>query len=220
MELFELKATMREKTGNGPARVLRREGKLPVILYGPNTETTKLSVNAHQLDLIIKKSMGRQLLVNLMVENGEKANHSVMLKELQVHPITRAPIHADFYAISMDRKITVNVPVITTGHAKGVEAGGILQVVRRELEAYCYPNQIPDSVVVDVTDMEIGDSVHIEELEVEGDVEFPADVNFTVVTVSAPHREELPEEEEEELEGEEEGEEGEEGSSEDEEKEE
>ena len=213
MELVELKASLREKTGNGPARTLRREGKLPVVLYGPDTENTKLSVSAHDLQFIIKKSKGSQLLVNLMIENGGQANHSVMLKELQVHPVSRAPIHADFYAISMDRKIHVTVPVTTTGHSIGVEAGGILQVVRRELEAYCYPNQIPDSVELDVTDMEIGDSIHIEEIQVEG-VEFPADVNFTVVTVSVPHREELPEEgEEEEVEeGLEAGEEGEEGA--------
>ncbi len=210
MELVELKASLRDKTGNGPARTLRREGKLPVVLYGPDTENTKLSVITHELENIIKKSKGSQLLVNLVVENGVKPNHSVMLKELQVHPVSRAPIHADFYAISMDRKIYVTVPVTTTGVSKGVEEGGILQVVRRELEAYCYPNKIPDSVTVDVTDMEIGDSVHIEDIEVEG-VEFPAEVNFTVVTVSVPHREELPEEEVEEgeegLEAAEEGEE-------------
>ncbi|MFP4346678.1 MAG: 50S ribosomal protein L25 [Thermodesulfobacteriota bacterium] len=212
MELVELKASLREETGNGPARTLRREGKLPVILYGPDTENTKLSVSAHDLQNIIKKSKGSQLLVNLVVENGGQANHSAMLKELQVHPVSRSLIHADFYAISMDRKIHVTVPVTTTGSSKGVEEGGILQVVRRELEAYCYPNKIPDSVIVDVTDMEIGDSVHIEDIEVEG-VEFPAEVNFTVVTVSVPHREELPEEGEEEVEeGLEAGEEGEESA--------
>lgn len=199
MELSELKASLREKTGNGPARTLRREGKLPVVLYGPDTENTKLAVSAHDLQNIIKKSKGSQLLVNLVVENGGQTKHSVMLKELQLHPVSRAPIHADFYAISMDRKIHVTVPVTTTGISKGVEEGGILQVVRRDLEAYCYPNKIPDSVTVDVTDMEIGDSVHIEDIEVEG-VEFPAEVNFTVVTVSVPHREELPEEAEEEAE--------------------
>lgn len=222
MELVDLKASLRKETGNGPARTLRREGKIPVVLYGPDTENTKLSVSAHDLQYIIKKSKGSQLLVNLLVENGGQANHSVMLKELQVHPVSRAPIHADFYAISMDRKIHVTVPVTTTGFAKGVEAGGILQVVRRELEAYCFPNKIPDSVELDVTDMEIGDSIHIEEIEAEG-VEFPADVNFTVVTVSLPHREELPEEgeEEEELEeGLEAGEEGEEPASDEEESEE
>jgi large subunit ribosomal protein L25 len=204
LELLELKAATRDARGNGPARSLRREGKIPAVLYGPNTETTSISVVAHDLDKIIKKAMGRQLLVNLVFEKNGKTNHSVMLKELQVHPVSRKLIHADFYAISMDRKIHVSVPVSTTGTAKGVEAGGILQIVRRELEAYCYPNQIPDTVELDVTDLEIGDSIHIEDIKVEGDVEFPADVNFTVVTVSMPLREEAAEGEAEASEGDEE----------------
>ncbi|MDM8536827.1 50S ribosomal protein L25 [Desulfobacterales bacterium HSG17] len=182
MELLDLKASVRTATGNSPARALRRDGKIPAILYGPDTKPVKLAIITRELEDAMKKSKSSQMLLNLVVENGEKAGHMVMLKDLQIHPVKRSFIHADFYEVSMDRKIKVMVPVTTKGKCIGVELGGMLQVIRRELEALCFPNDIPESVEIDVTDMDAGDSVHIEDISIEG-VEFPADVNFTVLTV-------------------------------------
>jgi large subunit ribosomal protein L25 len=206
LELLELKASVRTATGNSPARALRRDGRIPAILYGPDTEPVKLSVDVKELENTFKMSKSSQMLLNLIIENGEQASRTVMLKEMQTHPLKQSYIHADFYEISMDRKIRVMVPVTTTGKSVGVELGGMLQIIRRELEVLCYPNDIPEKVEIDVTELDSGDSVHINEISVEG-VEFPADVNFTILTILSGKIEE----EEEIEEGEElgEGEEGE-----------
>lgn len=199
MDITDLKAIKREKTGNGPAKVLRREGRIPSVLYGPKSQPVNLSVATVDFEKILKDK-GAQALINLVVEEGEGAKN-VMIKELQQHPISGELIHLDFYEVSMDRKIKVNVPVTTTGKSKGVELGGMLQIIRRELEVYCYPNQIPEEIVIDIADMDIGDSFHVEDLELEGDVEIPAEVNFTVLTILSQVAEEEEEvEEEEELE--------------------
>jgi len=182
LELLDLKASVRTETGNSPARALRRDGRIPAILYGPDTKPVMLSVISKELEDAMKKTKSSQMLLNLIVENGDKASHTVMLKELQTHSVRRTFIHADFYEVSMDRKIKVMVPVTTKGKCIGVELGGMLQVIRRELEALCLPNDIPESVEIDVTDLDAGDSVHIQDISIEG-VDFSADVNFTVLTV-------------------------------------
>jgi large subunit ribosomal protein L25 len=127
-----------------------------------------------------------------------------MIRELQVHPVSGNPLHVDFYEVDMKRKINVSIPVVTVGKSQGVVLGGMLQLVRRELEVLCLPDEIPESIEVDITDLEIGDSLHVDEIEVGENIEIPADVNFTVITVLAPTLEEEEEEEEEEgVEGEE-----------------
>ncbi|MEE8542014.1 MAG: 50S ribosomal protein L25/general stress protein Ctc [Desulfobacterales bacterium] len=202
MEFLELKVNKRKSVGNGPARVLRREKKTPAVLYGPQIESILLTVNNADLENAIKKSKGGQVFINLMIQNGKAVNHYAMIKELQTHPVSGDFLHVDFYEIALERKIKVGVPVVTKGKSKGVELGGVLQLVRRELEVSCLPAQIPEAIEIDITDLDIGDSVHVEEIHLEGDVEFEADVNFTVVTVLSPKVEEEEEEVEEEAEAE------------------
>lgn len=188
--------------GNGPARALRREKKIPAVLYGPQTESVLLTVNNADLENAIKKSKGGQVFINLIIQNGKAVNHHAMIKELQTHPVSGEFLHVDFYEIALERKITVGVPIVTKGKSKGVELGGMLQVVRRELEVSCLPAQIPDAIEIDITELDIGDSVHVEEIHLEGEIEIEADVNFTVVTVLSPKVEEEAEEVEEEAEAE------------------
>lgn len=198
MELIELNANIRTKTGNGPARVLRREERIPAILYGPGMDPVKLSVPTRDLERGLKKSTSAQPLFNLTVQNGENVTHAVMIKELQTNPISREYLHVDFYKIAMDRKIRVNVPVVTTGKCKGVEMGGLLQIIRHELEVECLPMETPDTIQVDITDLEMGDSIHVEEISLPDGVELQTDVNFTVITVLSPKKETGAAEEEEE----------------------
>jgi large subunit ribosomal protein L25 len=198
LELLELKAKTREQAGKGHAHALRQQGRVPAVLYGPDTEVVSLSVSAHDLELLLKKSDSRQQLVNLSLEEGGAAR-SAMIKELQTHPLSDALLHVDFYEVAMDRKIRVRVPVVVTGDAIGVEMGGMLQIVRRELEVLSLPLEVPESIVIDITGLDIGDSVHVNEIPLEGDIEIPADVNFTVLTVLSPKMEAEPEEEEDEL---------------------
>ena len=206
MEQIELKAIIRKTTGNSPARALRREGRIPAVLYGPGTEPVLLSVSTGDFEEVLKKGNISQVLLNLIIQNGKTFSKSAVIKELQTHPVSQDFLHIDFYEIDMKRKIKVNIPVVTKGKSKGVELGGVVQIIRHELEVLCFPGEIPEEIEIDITDLDMGDSIHVEEIHLEGDMEIQAEVNYTVLTVLSPKvEEEEVEEEEEELE---EGEEG------------
>jgi len=201
LNTIELKANIRKTTGNGPARALRRQGLTPAILYGRNTEPIMLSVNTNSLENVLKNENIGQALFNLVIKNGKTIQKTAMIKELQTMPVSDTLIHVDFYEVAMDRKIVVSIPVVVTGKSKGVEVGGVLQVVRRELEVLCYPGEIPESIEIDITNLEIGDSVHVDEIPLSENIELADEGNFTILTVVSPHvEEEEVEEEEEELE--------------------
>ena len=198
MDLIELKTKIRTTTGNGPARRLRMSEQIPAVLYGQKTEPVLLSVNKGDLEQVFKKGGIGQVILNLVIQkNDETTTRPAMIKELQTHPLSRNFIHIDFYEIKMDQKITAKIPVVTTGMAKGVELGGILQIIRRELEVECLPLAVPESIEIDISDLDIGDSIHVGQIRVEGEIEFLEDDNYTVVTVLSPKMEEEPEEEEE-----------------------
>ncbi len=196
MEKFELKVTVRNTTGNSPARELRRGGHMPAVLYGPQTEPILLTVNIREFEQIIKNSNIGSIILNLVIQNGKKITKPAMVKELQSHPVSGNLLHVDFYEIDMQRKINVMIPVVAKGISKGVELGGMMQIVRREIEVLCMPGDIPESIEIDITDLDIGDSLHVEEIPLGDNIEIPADVNFTVVTVLSPKVEAIEEEEE------------------------
>lgn len=201
MELNEINANIRTTTGNGPARVLRREGRIPAILYGTATDPVLLSVDIKELEQAFKKAASLQALLNLVVHDSETYMKPVIVKELQTHPTTEAFLHADFYEIDMENKITVNVPILPVGKSKGVEEGGLLQSIRRELEITCFPNQIPAAIEVDVTDLVIGDSLHVKSIPLPEGVEIQTETDFTVLTVISAKVEIEEPEIEEEIEG-------------------
>ena len=200
MKTIKLKANTRTQVRNGLSRALRKKDRLPAIIYGSNTEPILLSLDTADLEQALKKGNSRQILLNLVIQDGKTINKSAMIKELQVHPVFQTFLHVDFYEIAMDRKIKIKVPVVTVGKSKGVELGGTLQIIRREVDVLCLPLQIPNRFEVDITDLDIGDSIHVKEIRLEGDIELASDINFTVVTVLAPKVEEVEEVEEEELE--------------------
>lgn len=210
MEFIKLEADSRKETGKGPARTVRRAGRIPAVLYGPKTDPFNLTVEANALEQAIKKCKGSQIFLQLEVDGEGGSVHRVMVKELQRHPVSMNPLHADFYEIPMDRKMQFKVPVVTTGKCRGEEDGGILQIIRHELDIVCLPDKIPENIELDVTDLGIGDSIHVKDIPVEEGVEILADVDFTVATVSSPVAEKAAEEAEE-GEGEIEGQAGEEG---------
>jgi large subunit ribosomal protein L25 len=208
LERIELQTTVRKTTGNSPARSLRRSGQIPAVLYGPKIEPVLLAVNIKDLENVLKQGNAFQMILNLVIQNGKKRTKAAMVKELQTHPVSGNFIHIDFYEIDMKRQINVMVPVITKGQSVGVENGGMLNIVRREIELLCLPGDIPEAIEIDITDLEIGDSIHIEDIPLGENVEVSADFNFTVVTVLSPtvEEEEVVEEEEGELEAGEEAE--------------
>jgi len=211
LELLELKAVTRTDAGKGQARTLRREGRLPAVLYGPNTDPVMLSVDTSELEDILKGGGAGQAVLNITVDGGKKT-HTAMIKELQASPLSREYIHVDFYEVDMKRKINVMVPVTTTGKCIGIEMGGMIQLIRRELEVLCLPGEIPESIEIDITELNIGDSVHVKDVKLDGDVEIPHDVDFTILTILSAKMAEEEVEEEELEEGEEGVEEGEEAA--------
>lgn len=184
MELIELKAKTREKTGKGAARKLRSANGVPAIMYGVRTDPVMLSLDATDLDKIIRENGSSGLFFSLKLDGaGQKA---VLLKDLQMDPFGMKYFHADFQEIDMDSKISVVVPVETEGVCKGVKEGGILQIIRRELEVLCKPGDTPESVVIDISDLDIGDAVHVADIDLGDAVEIPHEVNFTVITIVPP----------------------------------
>ena len=183
MEILELNATMRTSAGNSPSRALRREGNIPAVLYGPGSESVLLSISSLDLEHALKKGVVSQIIFNLAVQNAQTGSRTAMIKEMQIHPMSRKFLHVDFYEISKDRKITVNVPVVVKGKAKGIEEGGMLQIIEREIEVLCLPFEVPESIQIDITDLGIGDSIHVKDLKVAENVEIPADNNYTILTI-------------------------------------
>ncbi|WP_373501626.1 50S ribosomal protein L25 [Desulfococcus sp.] len=193
MELIELKANVRTERKKGPSRRLRADGRIPAVLYGPGAETIALSIDTTELDKAIKSRTGSQAFFNMTIEGGDISTKTAMIKHLQIHPVTRHMIHADFYEIAMDRKIRAMAPVTVTGKCIGVENGGMLQIIRRELEVLCFPNQMPEEIEIDITELDMGDSVHIQDIVTEEGIEFPHDANFTVLTILSGRPEEAGE---------------------------
>ncbi|VEN73461.1 50S ribosomal protein L25 [Candidatus Desulfarcum epimagneticum] len=206
MNLIDLKVAGRTAGDGSSPGALRNEGRIPAILYGPSTENAPLSVETAEFEDVLRAGGSGQTLLNLVMENGE--SKQVMIKELQRHPLTRKALHIDFYAFDVKKKMKVKVPVATVGACVGVEMGGILQLIRREVELLCLPLEMPEVIEVNVTEMTVGDSLHVQEIELPDGVEIVSDVNYTIVTVLSPkvEEEEVPDEEEEgeEIEGEEE----------------
>ncbi len=213
MELIDLKAEIRKEKGKGAGRALRRNQRVPGIVYGSKTDPVMISVSMPDLDKVVRENGFSGVFLSLSVEGDNKKSRSVMLRETQMDIFATAYFHVDFHEIDMDTEVTVNVAVEPVGEPKGVSEGdGMLQIIRRELEVVCKPADMPESIEVDVTDLDVGDSVHVSEIRVGENIEIPYEVDFTVLTVSMPTYE--AEEEEEELleEGEELGEEGEEAA--------
>ena len=196
MELIELNAKKRDVKGKGAARKLRKSLQIPAIVYGVGTEPAKISLETAEFDRIIRENGTTGLFLNLKIDSGEKK--AVMLKELQMDPMGLQYFHVDLYQVDMDEKVSVSIPVDTTGTSEGVKEGGLLQIIRRELQILCKPADTPDSIVLDISGMNIGDAIHVEDIDLGDAIEIPHDVNFTVITIVPPTTEEDEAETEEE----------------------
>jgi large subunit ribosomal protein L25 len=200
LDLINFNVNPRTTKGDGSAKALRREGSAPAVLYGPKSEPVLLSVNCHAMEQLLRTASIGQTLLNIQIEDGS-APKPAIIKEMQRNVLTGEILHIDFYEVDMDRKIRVQIPIVATGMSKGVEMGGMLQIIRRDVEVLCYPNQIPDEIVVDITDVDVGESVHVEDLPLVEGVEIPHEANFTLLTILAAKavEEEVVEEEGEEI---------------------
>ncbi|WP_428103772.1 50S ribosomal protein L25/general stress protein Ctc [Candidatus Palauibacter sp.] len=204
-ESAKLTARTRSTSGKGAARQLRRSGQLPAVVYGRRDETESLALDTHELSRLLSKIHAATTVIDLEVDGGEP--RPVLIREIQRHPYRPQLLHVDFFEIRADVKIRVPVPVHLVETPAGVEMGGMLQFLRHELEVECLPNEIPSGFEVDVSALEIGDSLHVSDVDA-GGVEILEDETVTICTVVPPALEEEEEVDEEldeevEVEGEE-----------------
>jgi large subunit ribosomal protein L25 len=191
MEKPVLNAEVREQKGKEIAKKLRTKGLIPAVFYGPHSETLALMVDPKELSNTLRTEAGKNVIIDLNIRKGEESfQKMVMLKEIQIHPLQRRTLHADFYEVSMDEMITLEVPVHLLGKSEGVKVGGILEQVLRTIQIQCFPGDIPRSIDVDVSPLKIGDSIHVKELQLEKG-RILSDLNFTVATVVPPAAEEV-----------------------------
>ena len=184
---FDLAVTVREKSGKGAARQLRRSGKVPGVLYGQG-ECLLLTIEPEPLTKILKSQAGSTALITLTV-NGAKAKpkRTALLRDFQVDPVEGHVLHADLFEISMDKPIRVKVPVHVTGSTPaGVKEGGILHYNTRELHVECLPGALPDHIEVDASALAIGQGVHLKEMTKLEGVRFLDDPDQMVVSVAVP----------------------------------
>ena len=186
MATVELKATARMEAGKGVARKTRREGSFPAVLYGKGEEPQPISVRYSDFYPVIRTAAGENVILDLEIDGPKKMSCKAIIRDIQYHPVKREILHADFQHISLTKEITVSVPIEIVGEAVGVKtSGGILEIVLREIEVECLPVYIPDAIRVDVSQLEVGNSVKAGDLKVEN-ASMTTDAGSTVLTIVAP----------------------------------
>jgi large subunit ribosomal protein L25 len=191
MEIRELTVERREGRGKAAAKRLRREGRVPAILYGAVSEPLPLSVAPKDVQRVLHAHAGGGVLVNLRLP-GETEARTAVVRDLQFHPVRETLIHVDLQAVRMDEEITVEVPIHTVGEAAGVkEQSGILAVLLRTVEVAGLPMVIPERLDVDVSSLRIGDVLTVSDLKLPEGVRVTTPASQAVVTVSPPAAEEV-----------------------------
>ena len=185
-DALTLPAEARERAGKGASRQLRRQGRVPAVIYGGKEEPTMIHVEEKELIKQLDTGHFMNSIVELEVD-GKKLR--TLPKDVALHPVTDRPIHVDFLRLAKGAKIDVNVPVVFTNEeaSPGLKKGGVLNVVRHELELVCENDKIPGEIEVDVTGKEVGDSIHISEVQLPAGSESAiTDRDFTIATLVAP----------------------------------
>ncbi len=191
MEKLVLTAQHREETGKGSGRRLRAQGMLPAVVYGENKKPEHVTINRHDLQRLMHHGTGEGTIISLKIKGSKAAKEQkVLIRDIQKDPVTMYPIHADFYRVSLTKKLKVEVPVRALGTPEGVKAGGILEYLTRTIEIKCLPTAIPRNIEVDVSDLAINSSIHVSDLKVAEDVEILSDPETALFTVLPPRVEE------------------------------
>ena len=184
---FDITVEAREAVGKGVARTLRRQGKIPGILYGQG-ECVSLTVDPAAIRKVLHSDSGSNSLLNLSIaKGGTEMKRTAMLKDYQVDPITGALLHTDLFEVAMDKPVRVRVPVAVTGGTPvGVAEGGVLQHNSRELHVECLPGRIPTQITVDPTALKINQGIHVKDVPLAPGITILDDPNMMVVSITAP----------------------------------
>ncbi|MDK2820643.1 MAG: large subunit ribosomal protein [Clostridia bacterium] len=201
MQSQTLAAEIRSKVGKQSAQKLRREGRLPGILYGKEAGNVPIYVSAKELEGILDRE-GDNALIKLITEGDEQKEFFTVVREVQRHPYRNQLIHADFYQVSLKEKIKSTVPVVLEGEAKGVKEGGILQHGAREIEVESLPVHLPESITVDISNLGLGENLTVGDINLPGEVKIITEPNVVIATILSNRgtaKKEEPEEETETL---------------------
>jgi large subunit ribosomal protein L25 len=184
-DVLTLAAEARDRAGKGASRAVRREGRVPAVIYGNKEAAVPIHVEEKRLTKMLHTGHFMNSVVEITVDG---TTHRTLPRDVQFHPVSDRPIHVDFLRLTGDSLITVNVPVRFENEAAspGLKRGGVLNVVRHEVEIKCPSNAIPDDIVVDVTGFEVGDSIHISVVKLPKGVTTVIDRDFTIATIVAP----------------------------------
>jgi large subunit ribosomal protein L25 len=188
----KLKAERRSATGRSAARKLKARGVVPAVIYGAKDKPQPLQLSERDINAMLSHASGENILVELEID-GDQSGRLALVQEIQHSPVRGDVLHIDFHAVSMDQKIHAEVPVETIGTANGVKNfGGLLEQNLRALAIECLPRDLPDRIVVDVSALNIGDSIHVRDLQLPPGVTTRMQLDLTAFSVLAPAVEEEP----------------------------
>jgi large subunit ribosomal protein L25 len=191
-----IKAEKRENFGKNASRVVRREGRVPAILYGAGLDNVALTLDKKDMFSILKSETGENTLFVVSFDSEKK---DTMIKELQINPVSDELLHVDLIQIVMDKMIRVAVPIVLIGEAVGVKTeGGFVDFSSREIEVECLPKDIPERIEVDIGELHLHQSVKVEDISAPEGTVIMSDSEMVLVLIQAPSKEEEPEVEEEE----------------------
>lgn len=183
-----LKASRRTATGRNAVKKIKAAQAVPGILYGAGIEPAPLQIERRAIDTILSHTVGENILVNLEIEDDAKgASRLALISEVQHHPVSRLVLHVDFKAVSVNETLTAEVVIEPFGEAIGVKnSGGLLEQSLRSIEVECLPKDLPESIRVDVSALELGNALHVRDLPALEGVKYAADPDVTVFLVSEP----------------------------------
>ncbi|HID97634.1 MAG TPA: 50S ribosomal protein L25 [Thermodesulfobacteriaceae bacterium] len=203
MKQIAMDSLVRTERGKGVARKLRQAGRIPGVLYGRASEPVSFSVDFHEFNKILIRHKGEQVFFSLNLQDKEGTdNRLAIVKDLQLHPVTDQIYHIDFLEVAMDKEVTVEVPLTTVGEPAGVRLeGGMLQFLRRYVTVSALPAAVPDEIEVDVTELNVGETLHISDVNPPEGSTLMDEPETTLVTVAGAAVKEKAEEEVEAEEG-------------------
>jgi len=190
MKSVALTVYARTQVRRGGAKKLRENGRVPAVIYGRHAAPQNLEVGRKTIEDLLHHSMSENLLLDLRVEGDARSARLALLREVQHHPLSGKILHVDFHEVVETEKVTIHVPVETTGEAVGVKAGGVLEHVLFRLKVRGLPKDLPEVITLDVSQLEIGKAIHIGEIAAPPGVEILGDKHISVVAVAAPLTEE------------------------------
>jgi large subunit ribosomal protein L25 len=191
MKSVALKAYPRSQVQRAEVTKLRRAGRVPATIYGRQAQPQNLEVDYEEISDLLHHSVSENVLVDLSVENDPRAKRLALVQDVQHHPLSAKVLHVDLHEVAENEKVTVQVPLETTGEAAGVKnGGGTLEHVLHKLKVRCLPKDLPEEIIIDVTALEIGKSIHLGQIVPPAGVEIIGEKSRTVVAVAAPRAEE------------------------------